>query len=916
MIFGYLYLLCFFASIILFAFILRMYRTGIGKRLIVLSLLITLWLLMEGLSFYIRDEAVVLLFQKWKYVGVIFVPPVLVFTAIQFIHQDKIYSMWIRILIFVIPALSFLSMVSGNIPYHFATGQVVYFDGAIPMYNYKKEIGFMINAIYSYLLILFTCYLLIVQTVRSPKIYRIQNFLVFLGCFVSMGLNVLFITGSFGTIKIDTTPMFVFMTLLVFYFGSFILPRSMIIPYARNLLVENMKDLIFVVDNADLLLDLNPSALQIVKEYSKIYKGKRLADVKLIGVPIERVLKSLPTFSEKSVEESFFSERMMYFHTEEKMLCFRMVEEEIYDANHNKIGRLFLLHDVTLSQEYLNRILKMNERMLISDQIIENSLEGILISDPNNRIIRVNSSMEKMSGYSKEEILGKKPNLFRSERHDRRFYEQMWESIQKEGFWEGEIWDKRKNGEVYPKWMSITTMLDEQGNLKNYIAISSDLSKMKKAEKDIQLLAYYDSLTGIPNRTLFHDRLQTALVRAKRSDHGVALLTIDIDGFKMINDNFGHGIGDGLLIAFVQRTKQYIRESDTLSRVGGDEFTLILENVDKPYHVKKITENLLAKLHEPYYISGHEINITVSIGIAQAPYEDMTTEGMIRKSDTAMYYIKKTGGGKFIFSSEEIERRNQELYEMQLEIKRAIREREFMLYLQPQVALFEGKKRIVGAEALIRWENPGHGLVAPNRFIPAAEANGLIVPIGSWVMEEIFRLDRYLQEKGIRIKLAFNVSVKQFEHDDFLPLLRRLVEENSDLNFSLTVEITESLFIDDLDRAILMMNDIKALGLKIALDDFGTGFSSMSYLTKLPIDYLKIDQSFVAQIEQTKKTNLAFMILQMARTLGLVAVAEGVETVEQEEQLLNAQCDIMQGYLYAKPLPVEEFINYYQEYCD
>jgi diguanylate cyclase (GGDEF)-like protein/PAS domain S-box-containing protein len=687
----------------------------------------------------------------------------------------------------------------------------------------------------------------------------------------------------------------------------------MIVPYARDLVVENIMDLLFVIDNNDCIIDVNPKGFEFMQQHA----GQDLKRVnqrsKLIGMNIYDIIKHIPDIKELSLPMDESKENTLVVEKDGRLLYYIINAEEIYDTDKLKIGKLYILHDLTLIKEQLNSLMKLNEELVISDKIINEAIEGIIITNSNNIIIRVNESMVRMSGYPKDDIIGQNPRIFKSDYHDAQFYQQMWKQISREGFWEGEIWDRKKTGEVYPKWMSITTINDPNGMVTNYIGISSDITKMKKAEQDIHLLAYYDSLTGIPNRTLFYDRLNLALNRAKRNNSCVALFYMDIDRFKLINDSMGHDAGDVLLIEVSKRLQSVIREEDLLSRLGGDEFTLLIEGDNCAEDAVGIAEKIIREINKPYLLKGKEVSVSISIGIAIAPHDDTTLAGMIRKADSAMYHSKATGRGKYVFSSAEIEKRNQEQLEMQIKLKKALQNKEFELYLQPQMSFVNNHYRIIGAEALIRWNSEGT-IIPPGRFIPAAEEDGLILPLSNWITEEIFDIDKILKENGINTKLAFNMSVKQFENKDFIKLLKKLLDEYSSQNIQLVVEITESMFINDLGRAIEYLQEMKSLGISIALDDFGTGFSSLSYLTRLPIDYLKIDRSFVSRLDDVQNRNITYSIISMAKTLKLKTLAEGVETLDQAEKLMEKDCDELQGYYFSKPIPVKDFIAYYHQW--
>jgi diguanylate cyclase (GGDEF)-like protein/PAS domain S-box-containing protein len=911
MIFGVIYTIGFVISVILIVKLAQTSLADISWRLMGLTLLVSFWLLMEALSYPVPKEWI-FIFQRLKYLGVILVAPVLLITSINFIKKDYRLGAARGLLIYFIPLLSLASAFTNRIPYRFITAPRVSFLDKVPIYSYTKDIGFIINMAYSYLLIVVACCLLFIRAMQSPRIYRRQSMFVFFGCSASFVINLLFVTQNYVLIPIDTTPLMILATLAVFYWGVFHLPKSMIVPYARDLVIENIKDLILVVDNNKCIIDVNPVALELIQRYSQNIIKSRYTKNKLIGMGLDELSGLIPQIKELQSRVLKNEDKIMQLQEGGRSSYYALSSEEIYDSDKRRIGMLYLLHDITQMKEQMNHLLELNKSLAVSDMVINNALEGIVITDTNNTIIRVNDSIASMSGYSKEELIGRNPRIMKSDKHDAQFYREMWEQLYSKGVWEGEIWDRKKSGELYPKWMSIITIYDSDGAVTNYIGISSDITKMKQAEDDIQLLAYYDPLTGIPNRTLLYDRLRTALARSVRNGTSVSLFFMDIDRFKYINDSLGHDVGDQLLVEVSKRIKSILRETDTLFRLGGDEFTLILDN-SKEEEAILMAERIVNAINEPFLISDRMVNISISIGIAIAPHDDLTVEGMIRKADSAMYHAKETGRGKYAFSSEEIERRNYEWLEMQIKLKEALQQEEFLLYLQPQIAYCDGRNTITGAEALIRWKREGR-LIPPDVFIPASEENGLILPIGNWVIQEIFRLDRILKEHGIQLELAFNVSVKQFENTDLIQLLRQMMQDYSSQEISLTVEITESMFINNLEEAIRYLNEIRELGIRIALDDFGTGYSSLSILTKLPVDILKIDKSFIDSLEDCKHRNLTDTIISMAKIFKLKTLAEGVETREQAQALIARECDEQQGYYYSRPLPVEEFIAFYREW--
>jgi diguanylate cyclase (GGDEF)-like protein/PAS domain S-box-containing protein len=909
MIFGIVYLIGFLVSIILIVFLLRSSKVDITKRLLTMSFLVSFWILMELLSFVVPLEWV-LIFQKLKYIGVVLVPPVLLVAALVFIKKYQRIVMLNKVLIYFIPCMSLLSILTGTMPYPFFTDLQIYMRSGIPIFEYTKNIGFLINVIYSYAIILVSCYLLLMRALKSPKIYRTQSMFVFSGCTLSFIINALFITEKV-IIPIDVTPVLILITLLVFYWGVYHLPKSMIVPYARDMIIENIKDLLFVLDNDECVIDVNPKGLEFIQRFADEELKKQNQIAKLIGMNIYEAIKHIPQLGDLSLPLDPGKENIVILHEGSKRAYYKIDIQEIFDADKLKIGKLYLLHDITQIKEQMNSLMQLNSELIISDKIINEAIEGIIITDELNNIIRVNESMVSMSGFTKAELIGRNPRILKSDYHDKPFYDQMWEQISAKGFWEGEIWDRKKTGEVYPKWMSITIIKQVDGTIANYIGISSDISKMKKAEQDIHLLAYYDSLTGIPNRTLFYDRLNMALARVKRNSTCMAVFIMDIDRFKLINDSLGHMTGDLLLIEVAQRIQNVIREADMLSRIGGDEFNLLIEDGSCPEDAASIAENIINEMKKPFSLKEKIVPIDISIGIALAPHDDTTVEGILRKADSAMHRAKELGGGKYVFSSAEIEKRNQEQLELLFKLKEALLKEEFELFLQPQIEFRDNQYKIVGAEALIRWNRDGE-IIPPSKFIPVSEENGLILPISNWIITDIFRIDKLLKEHGIDIKLAVNVSVKQFDNMEFIYLLKQMIMDYSAQNMHLIVEITESMFIDDIDRAINYLKEIRSLGISIALDDFGTGYSSLSYLTRLPLDYIKIDRSFVIGLDDDQNKDLTYSIISMAKILNLRTLAEGVETAEQARLLIDKDCDELQGYYFSKPIPVDEFIEYYK----
>ncbi|WPC44262.1 EAL domain-containing protein [Clostridium sp. JS66] len=906
--------LSFILSIILLVFLYRVRNVNIGGVLIKCTILVSFWIFMEILSYYIRISEIAILFQKAKFISIIFASPLYLLMVREYASKNE-NTIYYTLAIFIVPILSLLSLISNKIPYKFMSHVSISYAKDIPVFSFFPDVGFYIHIIYSYSSILIGCYILMNITIKSSKLYRRQSTFIFIGTLISIAMNFLFISPKFQSTFIDITSICVLLTLIILYWGSFHMPKSIVVPIARDLLIENIKDFIIVVDSSNKIVDINPAAIKFIKFLR--HKNKKInteQEMNFIGTKIHKILDFLPDIKLTATSKDSSNESMLSFNLNGKTFYFTMYKSPILDTNKSQIGTLFMFHDVTKIQEYTNNLKQLNEELSISDRIISTAMEGILITDSSGNITKVNNSFERISGYKEEELIGKKTRILKSDHHNKSFYLDMWNDLLTNGYWEGEIWNRKKDGKVYPEWMSITCLKKQGGMVENYIAISTDISKIKKTEAKLQSLAYYDLLTGIPNRTLFYERLESALIRANNNKRAIALLFMDLDGFKVINDSLGHAAGDLLLKEVAARIESSISKSDTVSRLGGDEFTVILENVNKHEDAKAAAESIIEKILLPYSILGREITLGVSIGIALAPYDESTVEGLVRKADAAMYDAKESGKGKYSFSSDEIEKRNHEILEMQIKLNKALDNNEFNLYLQPQIIFTENGFKIIGAEALIRWKTIDGKIFTPDKFIPVSETNRMIIPIGNWILEEIFRIDKVLKNNGINIKLSINISSKQFENGNLVSKIKELFKENDSQNINLVIEITESFLLQDTESAIQSLLEIKKLGIEISIDDFGTGFSSLSYLARLPVDYLKIDKSFIDDILSTNHKNLTSNIISMAKTLNLKTVAEGVETKEQANRLMEEGCDELQGYYFSKPLIIDDFIKYVKQF--
>ncbi len=537
--------------------------------------------------------------------------------------------------------------------------------------------------------------------------------------------------------------------------------------------------------------------------------------------------------------------------------------------------------------------------------------EGMFITNAAGTILRVNSAFVLTTGYPAEEAIGQTAALMSSGRHDANFYKAMWDTLLADGYWEGEIWNRRRNGEIYPVWLTITAVFNEAGQLTHYVSTFSDITARKAAEEEIKHLAFYDALTHLPNRRLLLDRLRHGIAAAERSGHHGALLFIDLDDFKTLNDTLGHHTGDQLLQQVAKRLSDSVRGDDTVARLGGDEFVVMLENLgehaeDAATQAETVGEKILHALNRPYRLGAREHHNTPSIGITLFHGGDNAIDELLKRADLAMYQAKAAGRNTLRFFDPDIQAAVEMRSAMEAELRRALRHSEFELHYQPQVDV---QGRAIGAEALLRWRHPQRGIVSPGEFIPLAEETGLILPIGLWVLHTACaRLARWAdQPETESLRLAVNVSARQFHHPDFVDQVMAALESSGANPQRLKLELTESLLIEEIEDTIAKMDALKAQGVSFALDDFGTGYSSLTYLKRLPIDQLKIDYSFVRDIvTDANDAAIARTILALGQSLGLDVIAEGVETTEQFAFLTEHRCRAFQGYLFGKPEPVDD----------
>ena len=546
------------------------------------------------------------------------------------------------------------------------------------------------------------------------------------------------------------------------------------------------------------------------------------------------------------------------------------------------------------------------ERLRMAAAVFDSTLEGVLVTDRQGLIVHVNRAFMRITGYQQDEVLGHRPSKFKSGRHGVPFYQQIYAALAEKGEWSGEIWNRRKSGEIYPQWQTICAIRDDSGELSHYVAVFSDISAIKHSEQELAYLAHHDPLTGLPNRLLFNDRAEQALASAQANKRGCALLLLDLDHFQSINDGLGHTIGDQLLKLVGERLREAVGSNVTLARLGGDEFAVLAENCQQVGQAGKLAQGIIERMREPFEFDDHRLFISASVGISLFPTDALSAEQLLRNADSALFKAKGNGRACYALYTEELTAHAQHRVETASELRRALANDELRVFYQPVHDLLTAQ--MVGVEALVRWQHPQRGLVPPSDFIPIAERTGLIAEIDAWVLREACRqMVRWREDGRTLAFVAVNISSRLFGQRELYRQVADVLHQTGLDPALLELEVTESAVMEDPEVALEQLHRLRELGLNLAIDDFGTGYSSLLRLKRLPVQKLKIDQGFVAGLPvDDDDIAIVRVIVALARSMGMQVHAEGIEQAEQARFLLEQQCQLGQGYWFGRPVPAAD----------
>lgn len=684
----------------------------------------------------------------------------------------------------------------------------------------------------------------------------------------------------------------------------------------QHTILESVGQAIIATDPAGQVIFFNPAAQHLLGYGQDAMLGRSLAEfldenqvreraAELSRHLPRRIVSGFDVLVAHLIDDQAFEQEWTYVREDGSRLPVVLSFAALRDSGGEIIGYFCVASDISRRRQ--------QEEDLRLASMAFKSQAAIMVADSNRRILRVNQAFTTLTGYAPEEAIGKTPSLLKSGRHDASFYRRLWKNLNGSGHWQGEIWNRRKSGDIFPEWLTISEVRDEMGVLTHYVSTFSDISDLKLAESEIHNLAFYDPLTALPNRRLLLNRLGQARMVGKRSRQFGALLIIDLDHFKNLNDTLGHDIGDRLLLEVAKRLSRCIREGDTAARQGGDEFIVMLENLGPAaeaagVQAEAVAEKIRLSLSEPYVVNGDaECFHSASIGISLFCGHDKTTEVLLKQADIALYKAKDAGRNTIRFFDSAMQTALDIRASLESRLHQALNRKEFQLFVQAQV---NSARQMIGAETLIRWQPPQGELVAPGEFIPLAEETGLIVPIGNWVLDTACEHLRRWAATPLtrRLYLSVNVSARQFRQADFVDQVRSALTRHGVEPRLLKLELTESLLLDSVDSVVAKMQALRDIGVRFSLDDFGTGYASLSYLKRFPFEQLKVDHSFIRDIT-TDPDDAAIVraIIAMGNALRLDVVAEGVEAEAQHAYLVEHGCTCFQGYLFGRPMPFADF---------
>ncbi|PKO87970.1 MAG: GGDEF domain-containing protein [Betaproteobacteria bacterium HGW-Betaproteobacteria-12] len=658
----------------------------------------------------------------------------------------------------------------------------------------------------------------------------------------------------------------------------------------QNLVVEGPLSINQLLVHAELIIERRPEVDALVERIMRSSSALLLEEVTRVYVEGH----------EESLRQAGYFRQLLY------LVTLLLVAYAVYAlARFERDRRQLATAHHHLAERYVAQQRAERELRLYAT-VFTNATEGMTITDAESRIVAVNPAFTVISGYQAEDVIGHTPAILNSGQQGPDFYREMWGELLAHGHWQGEIWNRRKDGGIFPEWLSIAAVRDDKGATTHYIGIFTDISERKQSEARIHHMAHHDVLTGLPNRLLLEDRVGQAMLKSKRTSRPMALIFIDLDRFKNINDTLGHEVGDQLLVQAAQRGLAVLRDTDTLSRQGGDEFVVVLPELEHRQDAMHVTRKILAALCQPYLLAGHELTVSGSAGIALFPDDGQTVSELLRKADAAMYRAKEEGRNTFRFFSSEINTASLGELLLENDLYGALERGELLIYYQPKVDAQSG--RLSGAEALMRWKHRERGFVPPATFIPMAEESGLINAFGEWAIRSVCAQQRAWLDAGLEVvPVAVNISAHQFAQQDLPQMVARVLAEYGLPPQLLELELTESLLMRNASRAAQVLEVLRKMHITVAIDDFGTGYSSLSYLKQFPVQVLKIDRAFVCEIDETgEQVRLASAIIAMAHELDLAVVAEGVETECQRAYLQAHGCDQFQGFLFGKPQPADE----------